>query len=65
MLIGVTMLRLLSMVAPPMPYGYLWEMLFVAILAVGLVLAIKYLSFGKRWGIPPICSRSCGDGILD
>jgi hypothetical protein len=37
------------MVAPPMPYGYLWEILFAAILAVSLVLAIKYQSFGKRW----------------
>ena len=48
-LIGVIMPALLSMVAPPMPYGYLWEILFAAILAVSLVLAIKYPSIGKRW----------------
>ena len=50
-LIGVTMPALLSMlvVAPPMPYGYLWEILFAAILAVSLVLAIKYPTFGKKW----------------
>jgi hypothetical protein len=34
---------------PPLPYGYLWEILFATILAVSLVLAIKYPSFGKRW----------------
>lgn len=43
------MFALLSMVAPPMPYGYLWEILFAAILAVSVVLAIRYQSFGKRW----------------
>jgi hypothetical protein len=43
------MFSLLSMVAPPMPYGYLWEILFATILAVSLVLAIRYQSFGKRW----------------
>jgi hypothetical protein len=43
------MFALLSMVAPPMPYGYLWEILFATILAVSLVLAIKYPPFGKRW----------------
>ena len=48
-LIGVTMFALLSLPAPPLPYGYLWEILFAAILAVSLVLAIKYPSFGKRW----------------
>jgi hypothetical protein len=48
-LIGVTMFALLSMVAPPMPYGYLWEILFATVLAVSLVLAIKYPPFGKRW----------------
>ncbi len=52
-LIGVTMFTLLSMavMAPPMPYGYLWEILFAAILAVSWVLAIKYPNFGKRWVI--------------
>jgi hypothetical protein len=50
-LVGVTMAALVSMavVAPPMPFGYLWEILFVAILGVSWVLAIKYPSFGKRW----------------
>jgi hypothetical protein len=48
-LIGVTMFALLSLPAPPLPYGYLWEILFATILAVSLVLAIKYPSFGKRW----------------
>ena len=45
------MFTLLSMavIAPPMPYGYLWEILFAAILAVSWVLAIKYPNFGKRW----------------
>ncbi len=45
------MAPLLSMavVAPPMPFGYLWEILFAVILAVSLVCAIKYPSFGKRW----------------
>jgi hypothetical protein len=40
---------LLSMVAPPMPYGYLWEILFAAILVVSWVLAIKFPSFGRKW----------------
>jgi hypothetical protein len=48
-LIGVTLFALLSIVAPPMPYGFLWEILFAAILAVSLTLAIKYPFFGKRW----------------
>jgi hypothetical protein len=50
-LICVTMPALLSMavVAPPMPYGYLWEILFATILAVSWLLAFKYPSFGKRW----------------
>ena len=48
-LIGVTMFALLSLPAPPLPYGYLWEILFATILAVSWVLAIKYPSFGKRW----------------
>jgi hypothetical protein len=48
-LIGVKMPALLSMVAPPMPYGYLWEILFAAIIAFSLVLAVKFPSFGKRW----------------
>ena len=39
----------LVMVAPPMPYGYLWEILFAAILGISLALAIKYPSFGKKW----------------
>lgn len=43
------MSELLSMVAPPMPYGYLWEIFFVAILGVSWVFAIKFPSFGKRW----------------
>lgn len=48
---GVTMPALFSMIviAPPMPYGYLWEILFAAILTVSWVLAIKYPTFGKRW----------------
>ena len=38
--------------APPrMPYGFIWEIDFTAILAVSLVLAIKYPSFGKRWAL--------------
>jgi hypothetical protein len=43
--------NLLSMiaVAPPMPYGYLWEILFAATLAASWVLAVKFPSFGKRW----------------
>jgi hypothetical protein len=36
-------------VAPPMPYGYLWEILFATILAASLVLSIKYPSVGKKW----------------
>jgi hypothetical protein len=50
-LIGVTMAALLSMimVAPPMPYGYFWEILFAAILIVSWVFAIKCPSFGRRW----------------
>ena len=43
------MFTLSSAPAPPLPYGYLWEMLFATILAVSLVLAIKYKSFGKKW----------------
>ena len=43
------MFAFLSLPAPPMPYGYLWEILFATILAVSLLLAIKYPSFGKRW----------------
>jgi hypothetical protein len=50
-LIGATMSTLLSEVAPPMPYGYLWEILFAATLAVSCVLAIKYPSIGKRWAL--------------
>jgi hypothetical protein len=38
-----------SVPAPELPYGYLLEILFAAILAVSLVLAVKYHSFGKRW----------------
>ena len=38
-----------AVMAPPMPYGYLWEIFFATILAVSWVLAIKYPSFGKRW----------------
>ena len=47
----MTMPTILSMIviAPPLPYGYLWEILFAAILGVNRVLAIKYPSFGKRW----------------
>jgi hypothetical protein len=48
-LIGATLFAFLSLPAPPLPYGYLWEILFATILAVSLVLAIKYQSFGKRW----------------
>jgi hypothetical protein len=48
--IGVAMFELLELqAAPSLPYGYLWEILFATILAVSLVLAIKYPSFGKRW----------------
>ncbi len=36
-------------VAPPMPYGYFWELLFASILALSWVLSIKYPSIGKRW----------------
>jgi hypothetical protein len=39
----------MAVVAPPMPYGYLWEIFFAVILAISCVLAIKYRSFGKRW----------------
>lgn len=49
MLIGGTMFAPLVMVAPPMPYGYLWEILFAVIIGVSLILAIKYPSFGKKW----------------
>jgi hypothetical protein len=35
----------------PMPYGFIWEIDFAAILAVSLVLAIKYPFFGKRWAL--------------
>ena len=45
------MFTLISMVAPSLPYGYLWEIFFAGILAAGLVLAIRYPSFGKRWAI--------------
>ena len=48
-LIGVTMFALLSYATPILPYWYLWEILFAAILAVSLRLAIKYPSTGKRW----------------
>jgi hypothetical protein len=48
-LTGVAMFAVLSVVAPSLPYGYLLEILFAAVLAVSLVLAIKYPSFGKRW----------------
>jgi hypothetical protein len=51
MLIGVTMFALTTAPAPPLPYGYLWEILFATILAVSLVLAIKYPPFGKRWAL--------------
>jgi len=43
------MFVILSAPAPSLPYGYLLEILFAIILAVSLVLAIKYQSFGKRW----------------
>ena len=39
----------MAVIEPPMPYGYLWEILFAAILVVSWVLAIKYPTFGKRW----------------
>jgi hypothetical protein len=39
----------LDVVAPSLPYGYLLEILFAAILAFSLALALKYPSFGKRW----------------
>jgi hypothetical protein len=50
-LIGAKMPAVLPMavIAPPMPYGYLWEILFATILAVSWVLAIRYPSFGKSW----------------
>jgi hypothetical protein len=47
--IGATVFALLSLPAPPLPYGYLYETLFAVILLVGLVSAIKYPIFGKRW----------------
>ena len=37
------------MVAPPMPYGSLWEILFSVILGISLVLAIKFPFYGKKW----------------
>jgi hypothetical protein len=43
------MSMLLSMVAPPLPYGFLWEILFATILVASWVLAVKFPSFGKRW----------------
>jgi hypothetical protein len=57
-LLGVTVFALLSMVAPPMPYGYLWEILFEAILLVSLVLAIRYQFLGKKMDIAPIFNWS-------
>jgi hypothetical protein len=39
----------LIVVAPSLPYGYLWEILFAAILAVSLGLAVMFPSFGKKW----------------
>jgi hypothetical protein len=48
-LIGVTLFALTTVPAPTLPYGFIWEIDFAAILAVGLVLAIRYPSFGKRW----------------
>ncbi|MGD0451605.1 MAG: hypothetical protein ABSA79_11215 [Candidatus Bathyarchaeia archaeon] len=39
----------MAVLAPPMPYGYLWEIFFAAILVVSWVLAVKFLSFGRRW----------------
>jgi hypothetical protein len=45
------MFALLSLPAPPMPYGYLWEILFATILAVSFLLAIKYPPFGKKWAV--------------
>jgi hypothetical protein len=49
--VGATMLVLLSLPAPPLPYGYLWEILFAAILTASLVLAIKNQVFGKKWSL--------------
>ena len=46
--LSVTMFAF-ALVAPPLPYGYLLEILFAVILVVSLVLAIGYPSFGKRW----------------
>jgi len=43
------MFTLSSAPAPPLPYGYLWEIIFATILAISLVLTIKYPSFGKKW----------------
>ena len=50
-LIGVTVSVLLSLfvVAPPLPFGYLFEILFVAVLVVSWVLAIRYRSFGRKY----------------
>jgi hypothetical protein len=39
----------MAVMAPPMPYGYVWEIFFAAVLVVSWVLAVKYRSFGKRW----------------
>jgi hypothetical protein len=39
----------LAVVAPPLPYGYLWEIFFAAVLVVSWVSAVKYPSFGRRW----------------
>ena len=32
-----------------LPYSFLWEILFATIIAVSLLLAVTYPSFGKRW----------------
>lgn len=39
----------MAVVAPPMPFGYFWEILFAVILAASLVLAFRFPSFGKKW----------------
>ena len=47
----MTMPRFLSLavMAPTLPYGYLWEIFFAAALVVSWVSAIKYPSFGRKW----------------
>ena len=61
----MTMPTILSMiaVAPPLPYGYLWEILFAAILGLTGCWRLN-TSLLEKMGIALVCSRSCGDDIL-